>query len=131
MMKQTNTELWRDPKCKQGERGPAGPEGDKGCPGDKGERGDTGPQGVQGNKGDTGPEGPKGSQGPQGARGETGPKGDQGIPGADALNRIECCQKIVKDGQELAFLKIKCDNGDYLTIVLPCVEDSDLVIVEC
>lgn len=129
MKNSQDAKVWvTNPHC---ERGPEGPEGPKGCQGEKGERGDAGPAGPQGDKGDRGERGFDGDRGIQGERGETGPKGDQGIPGADALNRIVCCKKVQKDGQELAFLSVLCDDGETLDLIFPCADDADVLIIKC
>lgn len=127
-----DAKVWvTNPHCERGPEGPEGPQGLKGCPGEKGERGDTGPAGPQGDKGDRGDQGFTGDQGPQGERGETGPKGDSGQDGKDVEGRIVCCKKVEKDGQQLAFFSIRCDDGETLDIVLPCADDADILIIKC
>lgn len=105
-----------------------GPQGPQGVPGPRGPEGDVGPEGAKGEKGN---QGDKGDQGIQGVQGEVGPKGDTGPQGIEGDTKITCCQKITKNGQELIFLKMKCDDGSDVSIVLPCAEFDDLVIVTC
>lgn len=125
-----------DDKCPD-MQGPQGEKGEQGCKGDQGERGPKGDPGADGVKGDTGLQGDKGDPGVQGVQGEIGLTGDQGIQGIPGLkgedgdSRIKCCQKIQKDGQELLFIGMLCDDGEIQNIILPCADADDLVIITC
>lgn len=93
---------------------PAGPQGEKGIPGDRGE---AGPEGIAGKDGAPGLDGKDGAPGPQGDRGEKGdrgppgPAGEKGADGAPGMHG--------KDGAPGA------DGRDAIQIeVLPAIDEA-------
>ncbi len=88
----------------------AGPQGEKGDPGEtgaRGEPGETGPKGEKGDAGAVGPQGPQGIQGPrglQGATGATGAQGPAGANGADGKSAYQYAQDGGYTGTEAEFI---------------------------